>query len=387
MATAFIKWLEERRQSSAANNPQRVTETRVGRSAGCKQVLFDQALEDFITDTMVPLRAVECDSFRKLLEFLDFKRKGLKLMSRRTLGRRLQRAFAEYRERLRDLLVEPAWVATTADVWSGGLRSFLGMTVHWIDAQYNRRSAPLCWLVNDSPDHIRMSESRVNEIHTSFGLSPLKFTACVTDNGSNFVKPFIEFGVLTYNLDELDAEQDETSEQEITSDADDETYRSGAEYDHQDQEPKYDSSCYDEEEYASSLEGYTTEDTDDDDQENEHDASDQSETVSWVGSDESTLLTLPAHGRCASHTLTLCATSDVKKVFDSDAALTLRHEIVIAKCNLLWNLTRALQRPNPFDEDDSAHIEEYLKCSKPISWISCKLRKQGFTVRFFQRCT
>ncbi|XP_028969080.1 uncharacterized protein LOC114828591 [Galendromus occidentalis] len=424
MATAFIKWLDAKRQSFVDNNPQRIAETRVNRSAGKKQILLDQALEDFITDTMVPLRVVERDSFKKLLDTLDFKRNGFKLMSRRTLGRRLGKALAEYQKHLRNLLAEPTWVSTTADVWSGGQRSFLGMTVHWIDAQYNRRTAPLaCQRFPGSQTYDRVA-SLVNEIHRRFCLSPSKVTACVTDNGSNFVKAFVEFGVLVSNLDELDAERDETNEQENSDD--DGTDQSRAEDDYQNRESEYDSSCYDEEEYASSQEGHTTGDTEDEDQENEQETGDQLDTGSWVSLDESTVLTLPAHARCAAHTLSLCATSDVKKVFNSDAALKLRHELVIARCNILWNMARrpktaeiiknmtgrslprpcatrwnslydsllallklrydlprlmaALQRESLFSDEDFAYIEEYIKCSKPVAVGLDKLQaeKTGF---------
>lgn len=146
----------------------------------------------------------------------------------------------------------------------------------------------------------------------------------------------------------------------------------------------------------------------------------QAAVGAWVGLDEPSLIQLPYHARCAAHTLSLCATSDVKKVLNAHAVLSAQHERVLAKCNTLWALTRlpksseviqsltgkCLPRPvatrwnslydclrailelrplmpalmrglelqTQFTSDDFTYIEEYLTCARPIAVALDKLQ-------------
>ena len=95
-----------------------------------------------MVNTLVPLRVIEDTSFKDLFSFLQIQRLGLTLMSRQTLGIRIHEQFKKNCSWLRDELRDVAWVATTADVWSSSTRSFLGMTIHRIDGNFERRTAP-----------------------------------------------------------------------------------------------------------------------------------------------------------------------------------------------------------------------------------------------------
>ena len=53
-------------------------------------------------------------------------------MSRQTLGRRITNEMADMKKRLKDMLRKVPNVCTTADVWTGGRRAFMGVTVHWV---------------------------------------------------------------------------------------------------------------------------------------------------------------------------------------------------------------------------------------------------------------
>ena len=55
---------------------------------------------------------------------------------------------------------------------------------------------------------------------------------------------------------------------------------------------------------------------------------------SWVGVDAAAAL-LPVHIRCAAHTLSLCATTDVDNVLE--ARLKASHGGVMGGCNVLWS--------------------------------------------------
>lgn len=216
---AFTQWLAAKRQAFVARHPRRVSETRVRQYSSSVQKRFDDALVKFIMNSMVPLQVVEQEPFKNMLYVLGFKHKGLKLMSRRTLGRCLEKAYADYRSQLKDHVAKADWVSTTADIWSGRKRSFLGMTIHWIDADYKRRAAPLaCRRFRGTHSFDRIA-NLISEIHASFSLAPPKITACVTDNGSNFVKAFMEFGIDAANVER---EPDEPSGSGEINTADDE---------------------------------------------------------------------------------------------------------------------------------------------------------------------
>lgn len=60
-----------------------------------------------------------------------------------------------------------------------------------------------------------MSASEIEQVHSSFGLSH-KVTACVTDNGSNFVKAFRMFESHPDDGSDSDEPSDEEGEEEVT---------------------------------------------------------------------------------------------------------------------------------------------------------------------------
>ncbi|TGZ54359.1 Uncharacterized protein DBV15_12464, partial [Temnothorax longispinosus] len=70
------------------------------------------------------------------------------------------------------------------------------MTVHWIGKQTMERKsyAIACRRFSGTHSYDRVARL-IEDIHTSFGINKNKIIATVTDNGSNFVKAFREFGV------------------------------------------------------------------------------------------------------------------------------------------------------------------------------------------------
>ena len=71
-------------------------------------------------------------------------------------------------------------VCTTVDVWSTKARSFLGVTVHWIDkVMLSRESAALaCRRFKGSHTYDRIAEL-LDEIHNDFGLTHDKIQTMV----------------------------------------------------------------------------------------------------------------------------------------------------------------------------------------------------------------
>ena len=150
---------------------------------------FNQNLLNFIGDTCSPLSVLEHKSFLKLFP-------AQHVPSRRTITRLLAESHQEFIENIKMILDNIQYVCVTADVWSGGKRSFFGYTCHWLDAQtFERKSVALaCRRFPGSHSFDRVAEI-ILEINEQYGLPVQKILYTITDNGSNFVKAFREFGV------------------------------------------------------------------------------------------------------------------------------------------------------------------------------------------------
>ena len=107
------------------------------------QEKFEDNLFKYFIHAMVPLRSVENSYFSKIFSDLDVSKRGLKLLSRRTLGRRIDDYYRDEIKRIRLDLQSVDYVCTTTDIWSGRRRSFIGVTAHWIAQDLRRKSAAL----------------------------------------------------------------------------------------------------------------------------------------------------------------------------------------------------------------------------------------------------
>jgi len=84
----------------------------------------------FIGD-IVPAHHTDSQNFRQFLCYLN---PDFCVPSRRKLSRDIGQFGEEAKGILSDLLSKVTFVATTADSWSAHNRSFLGMTVHWVNS-------------------------------------------------------------------------------------------------------------------------------------------------------------------------------------------------------------------------------------------------------------
>ena len=246
------------------------------------QKAADEFIIAFIVKGMHPLATVEQTEFINLIQGLCPK---ISVMSRRTLSRKIDETVKNCMESIKAKVKDQLHVCTTVDVWSTKARSFLGVTVHWIDkVMLSRESAALaCRRFKGSHTYDRIAEL-LDEIHNDFGLTHDKIIATVSDNGSNFVKAFKEFGI------DLSLSNEEG----------------------------------DEEESSDNFEGVTFISIDDD-------ASVQPSV------DSNKLIVLPNHIRCAAHTLNLVATTDAKKALEKSPAFKRLNHLVMGKCSALWN--------------------------------------------------
>ncbi|UYV77348.1 hypothetical protein LAZ67_15000596 [Cordylochernes scorpioides] len=225
--------------------------------------------------------------FSKIFTDLEISEMGLTLMSRRSLGRRIENHYETQVAKIKSKLKEASYVCTEIDIWSSKKRSFIGVTAHWITNDLRRVSVALaCQRFKGVHSYNRLSDI-IQEINDHFDLNTNKIVASVTDNGSNFVKAFKMFGVKLTNINIVD---------EVMPD-------------------------------SQPTEAFSESDVEDDESSNLEDPEHL----------------LPAHLRCCAHTLSLCATTDANKLLsEQDTPLSQMHAAIMKKCNALW---KAAGRP------------------------------------------
>ncbi|CAH0731067.1 unnamed protein product, partial [Brenthis ino] len=237
------------------------------------QEQFDENILKYFIHSMIPLHAVEDPYFSKIFTDLNISEMGLILMSRRTLGRRIEKHYETQVAKIKSELEKVPYVCTTIDIW----------TAHWITNDLRRVSVALdCQRFRGVHSYDRLSDI-IQEINGEFDLNTNKIVASVTDNGSNFVKAFKTFGVKLTNIN---------IENEVMPDS----------------QPTEASS-----------------------------ESDVEEGESWNLDNPEHICFLPVHLRCCAHFLSLCATTDANKVLtEQDTPLSQMHAAIMKKCNVLW---------------------------------------------------
>ena len=241
---------------------------------------------------MKPLRTVESDSFKRLVTGLC---PTATVMTRTTLAQLVSFKYDEMISSLSKKLDAVDVVCTTTDLWSSQNRSFLGITVHWLETvSLERMSAALaCKRFKGGHTYDKIAAA-IHEVHVKFNIDHKVSRTC-TDNGSNMVKAFKEF------------------------------------------EGKIETQALQQSTDSGSDDG----DGDDDIGDGEANATDLlTKAADGVNDDESEepVIVLPRHMRCCTHTINLVATTDAQKACD-DKQYKRTHNAAMAKAAALWNLT------------------------------------------------
>ncbi|XP_039304998.1 uncharacterized protein LOC113005993 isoform X1 [Solenopsis invicta] len=241
-------------------------------SSKITQNIFDKAILQFIIEDIQPLSTIDSPAF------INFLRIGvsshIRIMCRKTLKEKLCQTYLEMKSTLEKKLTEIEIVATTADLWSKAKKSYLGITIHWINPDtLSRQSAALaCRRLKGRHTYDILADA-IYSIFLEYHIQN-KICCMTTDNGSNFVKAFQYF---------KKSEDDEDFEEVF------------------------------------------------------HGLSDLLNVDDVENVDAENLLTLPLHHRCVSHTLNLVAVKDSEKALDSDAVYKKKHRVTFAKLVKLWN--------------------------------------------------
>jgi len=361
-----------------------------GNTNSLSQEEFTNLVTKFVISAMIPFRAVEDKWFLEIVSQLSTNKQDIKVPSRRTVIRNTKTIFDGNSKIIKSLLEKADYVCTTADIWSGKKRSFLGVTAHWIDENYDRQSAALACRRFKNPHNFSRIADLMQEINIDFGLNLNKVVATVTDNGSNFLKAFKEFGitedamqVIEYNDFPDDGERPDllvNSDTNLLPEAQPSTSKSRG---------------------SSML---------------EEDGTDIFE-ITNENFPQAFSRALPQHVRCFSHSLNLCMAADLNKFFKDHTSAREVNKSVISKCTFLWNCTsrpktaevleevlgHTLSKPgvtrwNSFydslrqiinikskcprlyrvlkcskeqqlTEENFIYIEEYIECSAPIAQL------------------
>lgn len=186
----------------------------------------------------------------------------------------------------------------TADIWSTKRKSFIGVTVHWVDKiSLERKSKVLACRRFESPHDAERIADILASIYNEFGISS-KIICTVTDNASNFVKAFKEFGIsLQTFLAFIESQNQSKQTDNVESDSEAQELVE-----------------FDDEEYEESVDGF----------------------VDFVDVDD---IVLSSHFRCGVHTLCLIASKDSKNAL-KDSVYEKCNESALHKLNKLYKKTR-----------------------------------------------
>lgn len=116
-----------------------------------------------------------------------------KIISPNTVGRRIDDIYTEELQQMKKDFELIKYLCATCDIWSTKTKSFMGITVHWIDEKTLDRKSRACRRF-ESPHTADRIASLLFSIYGEFGIAD-KIIATVTDNASNFVKAFKDFGI------------------------------------------------------------------------------------------------------------------------------------------------------------------------------------------------
>ncbi|XP_043865298.1 uncharacterized protein LOC26527238 [Drosophila mojavensis] len=192
----FISTMKKRKHDNVGgDSPAAKSLKQIDLAVYKNSVDLDSLIVSFVVNTMSPISIVEHPSFKALLEGTQQSTARPKIMCRQTCNKQITAKYCKYLENTKETLKKVDFVCTTADIWSSSRRSYLGVTVHWIESHtFERKSATLaCRRFKGTHSYDKVAELIV-EIHSEFDLSPNKTFKTATDNGSNMVKAFASFG-------------------------------------------------------------------------------------------------------------------------------------------------------------------------------------------------
>lgn len=159
----------------------------------------DAAIIRFIIQDMQPFSRTETAAFQNLiavcLGYPNITEFPFKFMSERTVRRKIFISYDKHVKDVEKILSMQKWFSLTMDIWSCKNRSYVAVSIHYIDDKtFERMSFLLTCQDFPSPHTHEHIAERLQMLYHEFSLKPSSIVASVTDNGSNFVCTFKVFG-------------------------------------------------------------------------------------------------------------------------------------------------------------------------------------------------
>lgn len=142
-------------------------------------------------DLNLPFSTIQHPSFSEMLSTAAGR--DLSLPSTTLFMKFLKEQYDEMRKRLRLLLDKQKYLCITTDVWSSRAQSYLGMTVHFINENFERESYVLSFRQLHHKQTYKELTSEIVAVLKEYGIVVDKITHIVTDGGSAFCKAFKVF--------------------------------------------------------------------------------------------------------------------------------------------------------------------------------------------------
>jgi hypothetical protein len=150
------------------------------------QSSIDEKVMNLVMSAVLPLHIVELPEFIDLTSVMQPNRQT---MSHAALRLQIKSKSKEAKDKIIALLKEQSFIATTCDCWSTYGKSYIGVTVHWIDDALQRKSACLALRRMNGSHTFDAIAAVLDRIHAEFGIRR-KIIHTTTDNGSNFINAF-----------------------------------------------------------------------------------------------------------------------------------------------------------------------------------------------------
>lgn len=230
--------------------------------------------------------------------------------SRRQFLSTLDGQFDKMKHKLKAVSTSQKNICVTCDVWSSRAQSYLGMTIHFLNAFFERESFVLAFKrLHDRQTHSQLAKA-MHSVFLDFDIEIDKITNVVNDGGSAFCKLFKVYGK------DADAEihdqiNEDENEIELVTDGDDENSSETAQLYMRDENGELLSS------EIITFEGESTSDTafDEDDFDLASNAvCNEASNNFFDDVDPEPKIKMPPQRRCVSHKLNLLSSDFLKKL-------------------------------------------------------------------------
>lgn len=146
----------------------------------------------FIVDGNLPFSTIQQPSLSNLLSLVACK--PIVMPKPKVLMTYLADCFIKMKSKLVNALGKQKYICVTCDVWSSHAQSYLGMTVHYLNENFERESFVLAFRQLKEKQTNDVLASEIIKVFDEFGIAVEKVRHIVTDGGSSFCKAFKVYG-------------------------------------------------------------------------------------------------------------------------------------------------------------------------------------------------